>query len=165
MKIRKPKLAPVTGASILFQNYQEFVRPSFTDRLRFPDDLTSLQLENISELIGKFTQLLAFANAEACRFKVDLMHVESAETLRRRELMLTQPAMNSLERWRRDSTLDLDMQVMELERRKISLRTQLLAAETARDNFDRYVWALSRELSRRGFDRPSFHSYNSPRTG
>ena len=146
----KPKV--VVGGELTFANYQEFPRPSFTDKLRFPDNITDLDSGGVSELLGKYTQLYAFANAEVCKANMALLRLDTRESLRRATLLRQQPSLNAQERWRRDTVLDCDADISALNAERLQHRLAKELAETARGNFEKYIAALSRELSRKGYE-------------
>ena len=53
----KHKEATITGGSYKF-TLPAFPRPVFADTLKFPQDITELETENVSDLLGKYTQML-----------------------------------------------------------------------------------------------------------
>jgi hypothetical protein len=142
----------IVGSTVSFAKYQEFKRPAFTDTLHFPNDVTQLGASNVSDLLSKYTALYAFANAEMCRANVMLLRLDTAESLRRASLLRQQPTLNAQERWRRDTILDCDQEVGRIIAQRAQAKEAREIAQTARDNFDRYISALSRELSRKSFE-------------
>ena len=146
------KVKAYVGSSLTFSSYQEFPRPVFTDTLHFPDDITTLTGGNVSELLGKYTKLFVFANAELCKWSVRLLRAQTAESLRRAALLRQDPSLNVQERWRRDAVLDCDAEIVRLTLRQAHCRAERDIAQTARDNFEKYIAALSRELSRKGYE-------------
>jgi hypothetical protein len=129
--------------------FVEFGRPAYTEKLRFPDNITELPAQNVSELLGKYTQLYVFANAETCKCSVRILRLQTALSLKKAALLRDDPHLNTLEKWRRDTVLDCDEEIMNMEAAIGSLKSEQQVAETARDNFDRYISALSRELTRK----------------
>ncbi len=143
MKIRRPEAT----CSSLFPS--DFGRPKFADTLRFPDDLTLLLPANISELHGKYTQMFVFANREATRLTVEILRAETQESMAVTRLFRRQPAINSQERWKRDAVVDSDAEIESFRAAVARYKQERELARCYADNYDRYLAALSRELSRR----------------
>lgn len=149
MRVRK-KQVPLVQTTVSFAQYQAFPRPAFADSIRFPNDLTQLTAANLSDLLGKYTRLYAFANAEACKCNVSLLRIDTQESLRRATLLRERPFLNNQEKWRRDSVLDCDPAIMRYQSERLLAKQNRLFAETARDNFEKYIAALSRALTQKG---------------
>lgn len=155
MKIKVKK--QVSGAEFVYNGpFPEFAQPSFVKTLRFPDDLTKLDGQNISELHGKYTQLYTYANQELCRINVRLIELQTKESLVQSAMIHERNGLNQIERWKRDAIIDSDP-------RMIAVKAEIARAKKEKEynamylaNFDRYLIALSRELSRKG------QEYRSP---
>ena len=128
--------------------FPEIHRPEFTDQLRWPDDLTVLPAKSISDLLGKFTALQVYANQEHARIQSLLVEAQTEIQLRETEVFRANPAMNHQERWKRDAVVSSDPVIMELTRRIGRLKAEREYASGFALNYERYVNALSRELSR-----------------
>jgi hypothetical protein len=134
--------------------FPAFLRPKFADTLRFPHDITDLTAQNVSELIGNYTELYAFANAEVARLTVEILKMETQISLRKASMLREQPSLNAQERWRRDTVLDCDFVVIGANSRIDDFKADKEFALMAKDNFDRYLTALSRELTRKTHEEP-----------
>jgi len=143
------KLRKISGVSLTFSNFPGIKRPEFIDALRWPVDLTQLTAQNISELHGKYTQLYAYANQELSRINVKIIELETRERLRRNYLFRVSPSMNSQERWRRDAVLDSDTKIEEIAMERDKQRMARVHTEMFVANYEKYLNALSRELSRK----------------
>lgn len=132
-----------------FNAPKDFDRPDFADTLRFPSDLTQLAPANVSELHGKYTQLFVFANREATRLSVEIMRAETQEALAVSATFRRFPAINAQERWKRDAVLDSDPEIENIRRQISVYRQEQEIAKCFAANYQAYIGALSRELSRR----------------
>jgi hypothetical protein len=129
-------------------------RPKFADDLRFPDNLIQFPAEVISELHGKYTKLYVYANEERTKLIVKLLQLETKETQIRALVFRERPQINQQEKWRRDAVLEEDPRMRSLLHEISFTKIQKEWADTFVANFDRYLIALSRELSRRSNGRP-----------
>lgn len=57
--------------------------------------------------------------------------------------------MNTLERWKRDAIIDRDADVEMIRREKAKIQEEKIYAEMYLANFEKYLNALSRELTRK----------------
>lgn len=153
MKIR-PRVKQLSGVTFTF-NHQlpEIKRPKFADTLRFPDDITQLTTQNVSELLGKYTSLYSYANQELSRINAEIIRLQSRSSLRTNQVFRTNPSMNAQERWRRDAVLSTDSKMEEIERDLGRYKMQKEFTQMYVENFDKYIAALSRELSRKTHDQ------------
>ena len=129
--------------------FYEVPRPAFADSLKFPEDVTKLDAMNVSELHGKYTMMYAYANQELAKANVALLRLHSRVALRRNTVFRSRPTLNSQERWRRDAILDSDSDMEIIEAQITSVKMEKTWAEMFVANFERYLTALSRELSRK----------------
>jgi hypothetical protein len=139
----------VVGVARTTANFPLLPRPRFADTLRFPADITELTAANVSELLGKYTQLYAYANQELALLGVRLLRVQFQRDIRRNEIFRKRPGLNGIERWRRDAVLDEDSQMEQLGAAENLIERQKVMLQMAQTNFDRYLVALSRELTRK----------------
>ena len=156
LKISKGSVAPRTSKIVGLNIRTDFPfqnRPKFTDSLRFPDDLTSLDAANISELLGKYTKLYVYANQNACAINVALLRLDTRESLLRNSLFRNRPSLNNLDRWRRDAVISEDSQMERIVIERNSLLEKKELIQNFLTTYDRYVVALSRELSRKTSER------------
>lgn len=146
MKV-KPKT--VAGVNIKYRLFPETRRPAFADTLRFPSDVTALAAVNVSDLHGKYTELYAFANQELCRINVEILALQTKQSQRKNAMFRHRPGMNGQERWRRDAIIDCDPEMERLESALAKKKQEREYTSMYLQNFDRYLTALSRELSRK----------------
>lgn len=124
-------------------------RPSWIDSLKWPEDITSLGPANLSELLGRYTALYAYACFVAAEATEADLCLQSQELLRRGTVFRQNPSVNGQARWKRDAYLITDAA---LEGVAISRGRHRIKAEWAKAYqaiYDRYIQALSRELTRR----------------
>lgn len=134
--------------------YREIQRPKFADSLVFPNDVTELTPENVSELHAKYTVLFTYANQELTKANVALLKLDTEEALRKTQLFIeSKGRLNHLDRWRRDSVLEVDNDIQRIAQQRGYYRIQKEFAQMMVTNYDKYINALSRELSRRAQDR------------
>ena len=133
--------------------FRRIHRPTFADTLRFPEDVTQLSAANVSDLHGKYTQLFAFANQELSLVNVRILELQTAESLRINAVFRDNPSLNQQERWRRDAVLDTDIEMEKIHRQLAMAKAEREMTQMYIGNFDRYLVALSRELSRKSHEQ------------
>ena len=164
MKIVKPTKSSSSGMDG-YTDLPSVVRPSFADTLRFPDDITQLSAQNVSELLGKYTALQAFAIFEQAGLTIKELDKDREEALLRATIIGERPNIQHLDRWRRDDILTIDPRWLALQdrSRRISQRKVAVSAYVA--IYEKYSMALSRELSRKtsSGDGQRHSSFSYPR--
>ena len=124
-------------------------RPAFSDSLKFPDNVTELDVAGVSELLGKYGQLWCFANQGLSQVNVRILSAQLDESKLINSIFRENGSVNSIEKWRRDAVFDSDPQLEaireKIQRLKMEKETLLMFV----GNFDRHCQTLSRELSRR----------------
>ena len=148
---RKPK--EIHGVDLKYSSLPEFPRPKFTSTLRFPDDITELASANVSDLHGKYTQLFTFVNQELSRVNQELLRKHTEENQIRNVIFRERPTINSQERWKRDAVVSEDPRMESIAADVQGLNIQKLQLQMFVDNYEKYLTALSRELSRKGAER------------
>ena len=133
--------------------FKRIHRPKFSDRLKFPDDITELSPANVSDLLGKYTQMYAFANQELALVNVKLLALQTDESRRVTALFCSNPTLNQQERWRRDAVVDTDKKIQEISREVSLCKQKKEMLQMFLANYDRYLTALSRELSRKSHEQ------------
>ena len=155
MKLSKAKTkVSVAGSNVVgslrkLGSFYEIPRPAFADTLVFPDDVTKLEASNVSELHGKYTQMYAYANQELAKANVALLRLNARVSVRRNAVFRSRPTLNAQERWRRDAVLDADKDMEIIEAQITAVKMERTWAEMFVGNFEKYIAALSRELSRK----------------
>lgn len=146
MKITKP--VPSTPSEV-FLGLPQIVRPAYSATIRFPADVTQLDAQNVSELLGKYSELSAYAVAKKAEYDVEdlrLCHMEDVETAR---LMTERPGLNNQERWKRDSVVSSYPSIQRIRVLKLSAQQGRRTAEAYCLGYEKLAAALSRELSRK----------------
>jgi len=159
MKVNRNQAGAIIG-SVVKIDLPRFLRPAFADTLKFPDDITQLDAQNVSELLGKYTKLLAYAAQEHAKQTVRMLEIECKMAELQSEIFIQSPGIAHIERWKRD-------QKIQAHPRMFNIRITLLEINQRREmlsmfvsNFERFINALSRELSRKlaQGDRRLMHS-------
>jgi hypothetical protein len=131
------------------EKFREIPRPKFADALRFPDDITELASANVSDLHAKYSELYTYANQELARANIAILKLQTEETFLKSKIFVENPRINHLERWKRDCLIDADPRMEEIYRLLSKFRVEKEYAQMAVTNYDKYINALSRELSRK----------------
>jgi hypothetical protein len=143
----------IGGSSVKYNKFPAIGRPSFTDKIRFPDEITELSDYNVSDLLGKYTLLWSYVNQDFARLKVRKLWLEQQEARRANEYLRTNPRLNHVEKWKRDALLKEDTIMEELQQQLTNVNAELEYTAMYLANYDRYITALSRELSRKMNER------------
>jgi hypothetical protein len=151
MKLRskKPKAPELPNGLTGFVALPGILRPEFADALRFPNDITRLAAQNVSELLGKYTALQAFALHEQALVNIKELDLDQQEALLKATIIGERPNVQHLERWRRDDTVSTDPRWLAIQSKLKLVRQQKLAIGAFVTIYERYGMALSRELSRK----------------
>jgi hypothetical protein len=136
-------------------------RPNFASTLRFPEDITQLESANVSELLGKYTLLLTFAAQDLSELNQAGLRLDVMEKNRKYDLFTEKPQMNSLEKHKREAFFETDRQMRELYKQRAAVNIRKCHTEMFIANFDRYIVALSRELTRRSMSEDRERRYGS----
>jgi hypothetical protein len=151
MKIKRkvPLNMPQEIEAEVEQMVKSFVRPKFVDHIRFPDDIYQLTPQNVSELHGKYTKIYTFCNQALASAAIRITHYEAEIYKAKQKVHLEKPSLISLERWRIDHITSSDPEVVRLSSLLLKNKMKKDYLTGIVENFDRYLIALSRELSRR----------------
>lgn len=147
MKFKKKK--KIVGVTYTGELFPSIVRPKFADTLKFPSNITELGTMNITDLIGKYTALYAYANQALSAANIEILKCQSAIDLMKQYLTRSNPMMNSQEKWRRDASVDSDPRMEKLIKDQNVARQRKEQCQMYVANFDKYIAALSRELTRK----------------
>lgn len=140
----------VSGATVLVSGmFPAIKRPTFADTLRWPKDITALSASNVSELLGKYTALYAYANQELAYINVAILELQTRESIVINAILRQNVSLNAQERWRRDASIDTYREVERVRRTITKKKSDREYTQMFIANFDRYLTALSRELSRK----------------
>jgi hypothetical protein len=149
MKIKSQSLV----GSIKLFSYPILLRPKFLDSLKFPEEITELTSQNVSDLIGKYSQAYAYVNQARCQLVIAILKAEAELSEVQSQIFKGRPSINFQERWRRDAIVETDQRIAEIRVQAYKLRQQKEYTEMWLQNLDRYLTALSRELTRKMQDQ------------
>jgi hypothetical protein len=155
MKIKAKKKEKTVDSGYSFvTKFPEIERPAFIDTLKFPADrLVQMTAEQVSEYHGKFTLLIAYAKQEATKVNIELIKLDAEEARLRGKMLTETPSMNTIDKWKRDALIEHDTRMM-AHRQKVSFKQMERAyADTIIFNSEKFLYALSRELTRKMGDR------------
>ena len=152
MKIKKKVKAPVS----VYNQLPSIVRPSFADTLVFPDDITELEAANISELHGKYSLMYSYVNQDLARLTVRMLQLQTKESLTINGICRANRGLNTVERWKRDTILGQDSDVEMLRAEMAKIQQAKVFAEMYLSNYEKYLNALSRELTRKTAETTRF---------
>lgn len=115
----------------------------------FPNDLTALAPANVSELLGKYTQLYAYALQCQADYAIAELKLKQEEAFAESRILSKEPNALHLEKWRKEAKLSTYPELQQFHSRWVVVSSGKKAAETFATIYQSYVSALSRELSRR----------------
>ena len=147
-KVQKKEAEKLLGYQTQLQ-LPAFKRPAFADSLKFPDDLTELTSQNVSELLGKYTDLQAYVNSQRTSYIVECLRLQTLMERLETEAFIEQPQIAHLQRWRRDQKINSDSRMRDLKAKYYWYSQLREVAQLYFDNYQAYIQALSRELSRK----------------
>ena len=119
-------------------------RPSFAEKLIFPDDITELQGKNITDLMGKYTKLHAYVKSEWWKLKKKELTLERNLNEAKRDVYFTDPAVHT-----NSNKLKYNTKVFGINGELNQIKQSVLVAESYLETYDRYIQTLSRELTRK----------------
>ena len=147
MKLDKKE--PEIIGSVISLELPIFERPKFADKIRWPNDLTQLTAQNVSELLGRFTQMVCYADAHWAKVQQEIMALEHVIHQRKIHIYEDSPSLIRLDKNKRELNLDSDPGIAILKSRLSRLKRAEIKDAMYVRNYERYVAALSRELSRK----------------
>lgn len=140
----------------------QFKRPEYAATLRFPTDITELTAENITDLIGKYTALLCYAQGYLSGIVVSILDTEQRLSLTESKILIDEPRYIHLEKWKRDSLVKTDSRIRHLNYELSNNRKAKEIAEAFVANYERCIAALSKELTRKmSQESPSVSKFTS----
>lgn len=127
-------------------------RPSFTDTLKFPENLASISSGELGVAHGRFTSMLAYAASELAKLTVEKLKVESAISMEyhRRVVSLS---MQDVQKWKIQNVVESSTAMVLLKKQLLEENIKIEAVRTYKENYERYAAALSREMSRRASEQ------------
>ncbi len=153
MKLKSLKRKQNKSHETIF-GFRKIDRPKFIDSLVFPaDTLTSLDSEQVSDLHAKYTLLYAFANQGLADANVSILKLQNQRNNRENELYRENPRLNNIEKWKRDARIREDTQIESFHFRLCYQHQVRITLEMLITNYEKFINALSRELSRKNFEK------------
>lgn len=128
--------------------FPPIVRPTYTDDLSFPEDITRCALKEISTYLGRYTGLHAYAIAEHAKLEVEMLKCRSACAVRRNDVSRT-AFTGGRSKYQADIQVRLDMRMQQLEQQQSMVEQKMVFIKSRVEIFDRYCSTLSREVTRR----------------
>lgn len=120
------------------------------EQLEFPNDLSNLSIEELGELMGIWTAVMAYAQYEVARTDIEKTAKWNRYEFERKQIYLElvdDTTMNEEQRKSKAYTVTAQLRSdFEVAKAKYVLVNALMGA------YSKYYQALSRELSRRGLD-------------
>lgn len=123
-------------------------RPAFADTIKFPDDITKLPLSGVSMLNGQYTGMYAYAVAELSKANVQVLRIRSEIFVRRNNIART-GITNGRKKYAIDLDTRIDKRLEELTLMENKAEELVKQLESYVIIFDKYMGALSREMTRR----------------
>ena len=149
MRLKKRKLSTPKSKLISHLRLPSVRRPDFADHIRFPDDITQLNGENVAELLGKYTLLYTYAAQDMAFLNQESLRIESHERVRRSEIVQNNPRINTIEKYKREAFFEADSKLRSLQNHRTVVSIRKETTGMFMNNFDKYIQALSRELTRK----------------
>lgn len=141
------KLAPRSS-------FPEFQRPKFADSVVFPADVTQLNSVEVSNLMGKYTQMQVWASAYAATLGMRIAETENLLDRIRVSVYAESPStLSALNKNEREEKLLTYPEVRNTKLKLRSMYAQKAEAESHAECYERFVMVLSRELSRKTANR------------
>lgn len=145
VKKSKPEITGITVAVDL----PVFNRPKYADSVKWPDDITQLAAQNVSELLGKYTGLLCYAQSELANYQQQILGIEYQINRLEVTIYTEEPQVVNLAKNIRDLKFDSDEGMTILKAHLIRLKRCEVVTSMHVQNYERKITALSRELSRK----------------
>lgn len=124
-------------------------RPAFADSLRFPDSLADLPPAAISDLIGKYTVLMVYAQQDLAEISRDLIRIDYEERNALAEMLVQRPQLNTIPKHQRDGVIETSPSIRFIRKRQTEALLRKEHTVMFVNRFQSFVNALSRDLSRR----------------
>lgn len=151
MKIGRPKQHTISEPA-------RFSLPSYAATFVFPDDITALDLANVSRLMGRCTAIQAWFIQQTAAYGKELARYENLMDAHTASLFATERGIRFLNKNQKEDKLLEDERFRTITGRLRLLRAQKDEAEKMSIAYEKYAWALSREMSRRSSVRDSVYA-------
>ena len=104
---------------------------------------------NVSALHAKYTLLYSYVNQERSRANVELLRAKAKEGAAINDILRQRPTINAQEKWRRDAAMNTEPRLVKVREEIDEIIIKKEIAEMYLANYEKYIAALSRELSRK----------------
>lgn len=126
-------------------------RPKYASDLEFPDDITKITASEVSKLHARYIGLQTYALAERAKIDVKILEIESERnrlTTQKRSQLFTS---GNHKQWEQKAIID--SAVDKFEEKLLPLRQTQILIQSRIDIFEKYIIALSRDLTRRQHEK------------
>lgn len=131
-----------------------FAKPVFADKLTIPADITQLDSQDVSRLMGRFTAVQAWVGQQLADLEFKIARAANALDAVKASLYSEQPhLLTRLNKNQKEDTLSTYPEVQKLEFMIRSLHAARRQHELMSSSLERVVMVLSRELSRKTASR------------
>lgn len=156
MKIpaKKPSSLPRPEPRAPQQVFPDIARPTYTDTLTFPEDITQTTLKEIGRYLGYYTGLHAYAVSELSKVDVQILKLRSEISVRRANVARNEFNAGK-SKYEADRAVKIDIAMQILETRMLKLEQDQNFIRSRVEIFDRYCNTLSREMTRRSAEMQS----------
>ena len=138
----------------LVLGFRQIQKPKFMETLIFPAEaITSMDSEQVSDLHAKYTLLYAYANQEMATVTVSVLRQHQKRNIRENQIFRRRPAINRLDKWRRENIIEEDHQIEQIRSTLSELQIRKEVLQMLLVNYEKFIAALSRELSRKMFEK------------
>jgi len=122
--------------------------PFYLNSIEFPSDVTKLTSSDISKLHARFINMQCFAKSECSKLS-RLIVLKESELDASKSLLWTQNSPQIEQKWKLDQSIKSDPKMMHLRTELEAFKADKELIFTNAEIYERFAYALSRELSRR----------------
>lgn len=148
IKTAAPPVPPDAPPGLEGWLFKPIPRPAFTDALFFPDDVTKCSLSDVSRLHGQYTALYAYVVSECAKLGQEALRIESELFVRKNNVTRTGLTYGK-NKYKIDVEVRADMSMEKLHLKLHKVREHEEVTKRYLEIYDRYIAALSREMTRR----------------
>ncbi len=100
-------------------------------------------------MLGEYSALWSYVNQDNARLTVRVLQLQQQETRIANELYRERPRLMNVEKWRRDAVISEDDGIELIRQQIVNANSELEYVRSYLANYDKYINALSRELTRK----------------
>lgn len=129
----------------------EVKQPEYLSDISFPEDITQINAAEVSKLHARYSALQSYALSEKAKVDVEILAKESERhnTITRKRYSLS--TLPSTKQWEQKSIVDHS--ALGIEEELVPLKRKQIVIQSRIEIFERYIVALSREMTRRMSER------------